>query len=271
MTRFESLKKVFIKVLIGSLIAAAVVAVLAVLIGQLNDILWRSLATLSLVALHALASLFYIRTSEQSHEIEDLTFFSNSVFLIIILSFVTSIFGTWKLFDGELVGKLYETYFVLLFASLHGELLYKSTKFEAYIDNLVKINYGFMAIVICMLLPIIFLGDTAFGDFYYRALAAAAIVDATLSILVVIFHKLYLQKHPQAPSQLFAVTATSPTDPAAPADPGMNAGQPAPTVTAVAVKRHTNPLLILFGIYIAGQIVISLLWMVIGHFGTPGY
>ena len=253
MNRFETLKKLFIKVLIVSLISAAAVAVITVLVGQLSDILWRSLMTLGLVAAHALASLFYIRTAEQSKDGEELTFFSNSVFIIIILSFVTSIFGTWQIIDGELMGKLYLTYFVLLFAVLHGELLSKTSKLEPYIDRIVAANYGFMLLVIGLLLPIIYFSQITFSDIYYRGLAAAGIVDATLTILAVIFHKLYLQKHPKAESQLFSVNSGQ-----------LDAnGQPIPVAVAIP-KRHTNPLLLLLGVYIIGQMVVSLIFAVSG-------
>ena len=253
MNRFETLKKVFIRTLVVSLISAAAVAVITVLLGQLSDILWRSLMTLGLVAAHALASLFYIRTAEQSKDAEELTFFSNSVFILIILSFITSIFGTWQIINGELMGKLYLTYFVLLFAVLHGELLSKTTKLELYIDRIVAANYGFMLLVIGMLLPIIYLSQVTFDGLYYRGLAAAGIIDATLTILAVIFHKLYLQKHPLVLSQLFSVNSGQ-----------LDAnGQPIPVAVGIP-KRHTNPLLLLLGIYIIGQMVVSLIFAVSG-------
>jgi hypothetical protein len=255
MNKFESLKKLFIKILIASLIAAAVVAVIAVLVDQLSDIMWRALTTLGLVAAHAVASLAYIRTNGQLKDGEELKFFSNTVFVIIIFSFLTSVFGTWQVLGGELVVKLYLTYLVLLFVALHGELLSKTLKLESYINKIVYVNYVFMAIVFSMLMPLIYFAHDLFGGAYYRVLAASGIVDATLTILAVIFLKLYLQKHPQVPSQVFTLSSTTQLD---------TNGQPV-LAAVVAPKRRTNPLLLLLGIYIIAQLIISLVGAVFGN------
>lgn len=249
-SRFESLKKLCINILIGSLIAAAGLAVVSVLVGQLNDILGRALSTLGLVAAHAIASLFYIRTTNEAKNKDDLSFFSNAVFVIIILSFITSVFGTWEALGGELVGKLYATYFVALFASLHGEMLFKTLHFEPRVDKIVYFNYVFMGLVIVMILPVIFMGTEAFGGFYYRALSAAAIIDATLTILAVIFNKLYLQKHPELSSQLFPATIQMDS-----------AGKPV-AIEVSKASRRTSPLLIILGIFLLGQLVLTLIYAI---------
>ena len=50
-----------------------------------------------------------------------------------------------------------------------------------------------------MFLPIIYVTNSAevLGEMYFRTLAAAGIVDGTLSILTIIFYKLYMHKHPE--------------------------------------------------------------------------
>lgn len=255
----QYLKKLSIKIMIGSLIAAAGLAVIAVLIGEINDVLFRALATLGIVALHALASLAYIgNTTDQAEESqkEELSFFRNTVFVILVLSFFSAVFGVWEVLPGEVVGKLYLTYGVLVFASLHGEMLVATTKKETTIDRIVYSNYVLMAIVIGMLLPLIwFATEVEFADFYYRLLAAAGIVDATLTILAVILHRMYLQKHPKADSTMFTVT-----------QPAFDAnGNPIQLEAKATVpSRRMHPLLLLLGIFIAGQILLSLGALILG-------
>jgi hypothetical protein len=252
LSKVETIKQYAIKILIVSLIAAATLAVIAVVVGQLTDILSKSLWTLVLVAGHALASLAYLRLDRKPKDADELGFFTNVVFFIILLSFIASIFWVWGIISSDLGGKLYLTYFVFLFAALHGDMLSKTLHHEPYIDKIVYANYVFMAIVILMLLPVIYVDPTLFGGAYFRLLAAAGIIDATLSILAVIFDKLYLMKHPQTPSQLFVGTVQFDAN-----------GQPISALMAPP-KRHTNPLLILLGVYIFGQIFISLLFAVTG-------
>lgn len=247
------LKKLSIQVMIASLIGAAVLAVIAVLAGSFSDVFIRALFTLGLVMIHALASLAFIdRTAATSQE--NLKFFSNTVFVLIVFSFLTSIFGIWEVFPGELVGKLYGTYGILLFASLHGELLAQTTGKQASIDNIVYANYAFMTVVILLLLPLIWFNEVDFDGIYYRILAASGIVDATLTILAVIMHKLYIQKHPEAKSTIFSVVTQL--------DPN---GNPVP-VKAEVQKRHIHPLVWILGIFLIGQLFLSLLFGLLGAF-----
>lgn len=201
---FDRLKKYSINIMIYSLIGAAVVAVAAVLAGDWNDAFSRALFSLFIVAVHSLIVLGFLQVNNDPEKTQWLNFFTNTVFFIVILSFFTAILGIWEALPGEVVSKLYATYFVFAFASLHGQVLFEATDKEKRIDIMVLANYVIMGLVIIMLLPLIWYSETEFDNFYYRFLTAMAIVDATLTFLVVILHKLYLQKHPKTPSQLFA-------------------------------------------------------------------
>ena len=202
----EKIKSIFLKALIACLVAAAVLAVVTVLVGHFNDILEKALFTIVLIGVHSLVSFGFIVNNEQQETFDNLSFFTNVTFGIIILSFITSIFGVWHVFPGDLVAKLYEVYFVLLFASLHGEILAKTLGKQANINNIVYANYIFMLLVIVMLMPVIFTnGGSSLGSFYYRLLAAFGIIDATLTLIAVILHKLYLQKHPKINDNVFSM------------------------------------------------------------------
>jgi hypothetical protein len=118
---------------------------------------------------------------------------------------------------------------------------------QANIDAIVGLNYIFMAIVVVMILPLIWISRDSISSFYYRALAASGIIDATLTILAVLLHRIYVQKHPAAPSAIFTSLDAY--------------GNPVPTPTPVQ-KRHIHPFLWLLGIYLAGQIILSIIFAV---------
>lgn len=248
----ENIKKLAIQVMIGSLIGAATIAVISVLTGEFNDTLSKALFTLGLVTLHALASLAYIDNTKKKYG-EGLKFFSNTIFLILILSFFTSVFGVWELFDGELVARLYGTYMVFGFASLHGELLFSTIGKKDLIDYLVYANYVFMGLVVVLLLPVIWADASYLGDFYYRLLAAAGIIDATLTVLAILNHKIYLQKHPEENSALFSYVETT--------DENGNVVR----VKAENSKRRIHPLLFLLGLYLVLQFVVGIVGAIIGN------
>ncbi len=204
MINLSEFKKFFLFILIGSLIISALVAVATVLIGEFNEIAGKVLFTLLMVVVHSLITLAFIWDNEKQNTFERLAFFIDILFILIVLSFITSILGVWDIIPREIVKELYMTYFVLAFASLHGNILAKALHKETYLDIIIYLNYAFMVIVVLMLLPIIYLNDSirSLGEIYYRFLGAAGIIDGTLSILAIIFYKLYVHKHPKVDNPL---------------------------------------------------------------------
>ncbi len=200
MIKFAELKKFFIWSFIGSLIVAALVAVITVLVGKYTEVTERVFATLFMVVAHSLVSLTFIWSDNKRNTFEKLTFFINTLFLLIVASFITSLFGIWKLISGETMWHLYTTFFLIGFAVLHIDILSKARGKEKYMDIIIEVNYLFIAMVALLLQPLIYLKNPmlTLGEVYYRGVAAAAIIDGTLSILTIIFYRLYLHKHPEA-------------------------------------------------------------------------
>jgi hypothetical protein len=196
----DKFKRSFFQILIGCLLGAASIAVIAVLVGSFNDVLGRALATIGVVALHASLGFSYISETEKRNKKDggrSVEVFGDAVFVLVIFSFITSVFAIWQLLDGGIAIKLYMLYGVLLFATLHADVLYRIRRFTKNIDAVVSANYFFMLLVVLMLSLVIFSDASGLGEMFYRILAAAGIVDATLSITAIIMHKLHLQKHPE--------------------------------------------------------------------------
>ncbi len=204
MIDFGEFKKFFLFNLIGGLVISSLVAVITIIIGEFNEITWRVLLTLLMVIIHSLVSLAFIWDDTKHDTFNRLTFFTNILFLIIVMSFVTSILGIWWILGKTLVWKLYQTFFIFGFAALHSDILSKTLHKETYLDRIVYFNYIFIAIVVVMFVPIIYIENSfkVLGEIYYRFLAAAGIIDGTLSILTIIFYKLYMHKHPQEKNAL---------------------------------------------------------------------
>lgn len=252
---FESAKRFFFRILIACLVAAASLGVVTVLMGHFSDVLAKTLFTIFLVAAHAIISFGFISTNEKQKTLENLTIFTNVTFGVIVFSFITSIFGVWGIISGDLVGKLYSVYFVLLFATLHGEVLATMVKVQSDLAKYVIANYFFMLVVVVMLMPVIFVSDKAdLGSFYYRLLAASGIIDATLSMVAIILHKLYLQKNPQTNDLAFSSPRTL-------GSTAMGAGGQSVTIPQ---KRGTNIFVKILIAYIVIQILGAIF---VGAFG----
>jgi hypothetical protein len=197
MITLAQLKKFFLYALVGSLIISAVTGVIIVLIGDFNEISARVLYTLLMVVVHSIVSLSFIWKNSKKNPEDTLGFFHNVLFFLLVLSFITSIFGIWRIIDGGSVWKYYRVYIVLAISSLHANILSKALSKEDTIDKLIYANYIFVALVALLSFPVIFIHDAHIylGEFYYRLWAAIGIIDATLSILTMIFYKLYLHKN----------------------------------------------------------------------------
>ena len=204
MVDFAELKRFFFFNLIGSLIVSALVAVVAVLIGEFNEVTRRAFATLLMVVIHSFVCLAFIWDDERQNTFGRFAFFINIIFLLIVASFLVSIFGIWNVIPMQTVWDIYQTFFVIAFASLHGNILAKALDKENYMDLVVYLNYLFMAIVVLMLQPIIYVENATrvLGDMFFRILGAVAIIDGTLTILTIIFYKLYVRKHKQEQNAL---------------------------------------------------------------------
>lgn len=211
LTKSEKLKRSFFQILIGCLLGSAAIAVIAVLFGSFNEVLGRSLGTIGMVALHALLAFSYVNETEKKDKRDggrSIDLFSNTMFVLIVVSFITSVFAIWDLLPEGLTWKLYLSYFVIIFATLHADVLYRIRGFEKKIDTIVTTNYFFMTAVVLMLFIIIFSTDPSdLGGFYFRMLAAVGIIDATMSITAIIMQKLHLQKHPEIVSDSTLTTS----------------------------------------------------------------
>lgn len=248
----KNVKKTVTNIMLSSIAGAAAIAVVSVLVGEFNDSLRNALNTLLLVIVHSLLMVSYASRKSGSMTIGGTNFFSNTLFAIIIMSFFTSVLGVWGALSSFVVGRMYALFFVFSFAALHGEGLHETTGNEKRTDAIVYVNYIFMLVVIAMLIPIILTENPAYPDMYYRLLTAAGIIDATLTIMAVILHRLYIQEHPKVDSALFTVATTYDSE-------GKQVQVP-----VAQQKRRTHPLLMLLYIYIGAQIIGSFFAAIFG-------
>lgn len=195
------LRSILIKLMLGCLILAAAVAVVTILIGDFTDTTGKALGTVFAALLH-IGIVFGLvsMTAPASKELQKSSDFVVNISIgISVLSFFTSVFGIWGVFEGEILGKLYLTYVVALFVLLHSKTLLDVQTLYAKVKPYVYVNYVFIALVAFMVLGLVYSPDRVelISGFYGRALAASAIIDVTLSVIVAVMHRLYLQQHPQ--------------------------------------------------------------------------
>ena len=200
MLDFKKLRRYIIYLTVGILIVAACVSVAAVLMGTVNDAIAKTYETLFWSLVHCLIMLALIWDDNSMQDTYGkLPFFVNTLFFIVAMSFIASVLKIWGVVPWDTFNNFYKTFATVAFASLHGEILSKAAKKKNYLDNVIYINFIFIIVVLCLLQLQIYINNVGlvFGPMFYRLLAAASIIDGTLSILVIIFFKLYKYNNPE--------------------------------------------------------------------------
>lgn len=195
------LKSLLIKIMLGCLIAAAAVAVMAILAGSMGDVAWKSIGTIISAIIHIglLFAVISVAANKNPRLQQANNFVINTAVVITILSFFTSIFATWQVITGALPFKLYATYMVALFLVLHAKTLMDVDALYDKVKPYVYANYVFMLLVGMLILGVVYVDNSwsILNGLYGRILGAAAIIDVTLSMVVAVMHRLHLQKHPE--------------------------------------------------------------------------
>lgn len=194
----NDLKKAFLFVLVGGLVISAVIAVIAVLIGEFNEMTWRALGTTMSIVFHALAGLLFYSMSSGTDDKNLNEVYINTIMGIVVASFATSVFSLWEVLTGPIVGDLYAVYFYTFVFSTLAKILYAVSRADKVTKALSNTSLGFTALMYTMVLPPLFYDyPNELPDVYYRILAAVAIVLGTTSVLTAIYNRLYLNKHPE--------------------------------------------------------------------------
>lgn len=203
----EQFKALLVKILLGCLVAAAVVAVIAVLIGGMTDTVWRSVGTITVAMIHIaiLFGVIYIATPHGPGTVQRTTnIVVNASIFIVICSFFTSVLNIWDVFDGTLAWKLYMTYIVALVSLMHYKVLSDAQAVYPKLLPYVSVTYGCIVVVALLILGVVY-PDNGFdmlNGFYGRLLAAAVIIDVTLTTIIAVMQHLYLQQHPELHQQV---------------------------------------------------------------------
>lgn len=205
MKNIAQYKKYVINTLIFSLIAAALVAIGSIIVGSFGETSQRIVWILASIVTHALVSVALIERTEEADNSFDL--FKNTLYALIPVSIVTSVLGITTVISAGLTGSLYWVFTVIVGVSLYSNILQLFKGATKLIDRIVLCNIFFVCASGILLLPQIFLNDPRIdlGEVYYRILAAVGIVDVTLTVLTLIYYKIYVQHHPEAKkiTQLF--------------------------------------------------------------------
>lgn len=191
------IKKYLLYVMIGGLVISAFVSIVAVLIGEFNDFIQRSLFTTLSIVIHSLIALAFVSTGIEHRNKVD-TIMVDTLFGITIASFATSVLSLWGVITGVIAGRLYLMYLYAFIAALLCHALLRANRIDKYIRMLANASIIITLFLLLLLMPSVFADyPYALPDVYFRIIAATAILLGTTSVLTAILHRLYMNKHPE--------------------------------------------------------------------------
>jgi len=201
--RSSTLKKWFLYTLIGGLVVTALIAVVAIIIGEWgNEVGKAILLTISswihtLIVLGITAADFTNHGKKSRYNIFVFAFFG-----VVIASFITTVFNIFDIIpaihSASITFGLYLWYLGVLTAGLMASaMLTYATKKDKATALATRIGVGTLALFMFLFFFPIFHRLIDIPDVYYRVLLALTVVFSTTIIIAVVLGRLYATKHPE--------------------------------------------------------------------------
>jgi len=212
-SKFGQLRSFFLYVLIGGLVVSALISIIAILIGEFNEVIQKALLTTFIFMTHSLLVLAVV-SSDKYNQIGK-SILPTVVLGAIVANMITTTFSTWGIWSGETSWKAFNLYILLIggaFLIEAAQRLILKHKATTYAVNTTMVAIGLLTLA---LIPWIFVHPVDLGDFYFRLVSALTVFAGTALSLSIIFNRIAIstraelrtpaQKPQQTPGGLVAV------------------------------------------------------------------
>jgi len=182
--KLSKLKLWLLYVLVGGLVAAAIIAIVAVLVGEFSTVLQKALGTIFVFVTHSLFILGLVYTDK--HNRLGRSIIPTTLLAVALASTVTLSLGIWEAIDGD--ASYHSTLFYVLIVgsaflatvALHPKLQNKIVKTLSYVA------LGSIIAWAIMMTPWIFAVVEDFNQIYFRIVIALSILVATSLLILFI-------------------------------------------------------------------------------------
>lgn len=194
----KHIKLVFLYLMIGCLLVAAFIAIVAVLLNTWDDYVYRALMITASIMVHGLLALAFISADTRiRRDHSDVVI--NTVFGALVGSFVITTLNILDVIPFFVIMNIYYWLCGLVGASGLAALLLNANREDKMTRRISNVSICVLVLMMLQLFPLTLSSyiDFSVGDgIYYRLLIVLAILFGVTTILTVIFNRLYLIKHP---------------------------------------------------------------------------
>lgn len=191
----NKIKLAIMYVLIGGLVASALISVAAILIGEFNEIIQRTLFTTFILVSHTLILLGFISSDKESLIGRSLV--PTTIFGVVLANIITSTFGIWGVWDADLSWRAFNLYALLIGSAFIASGLLSNRIAHSAVKATTYASLGLLALWTLLLVPWIFLDQSLLEEFYFRLIGAASILLATAVAVTVVMRQIIISQKPE--------------------------------------------------------------------------
>jgi hypothetical protein len=203
-SRLTKLKTAFLYVLIAGLAAAAITSVIALLVGQFNSTIGKSLLTIFSLFIHSLLILAVL-WADRYNQVGKLVL-PTTIVVLVFANMITTVLGTWEIISSDVAWRALGLYFFILGAAfiiaglLRLQIAHHITKIALYTA------IGLIVATVLALVPWVLQIVDRFDPLYYRIIAALSILATTSFLIAIVIRGIAVGK-----DEALKLTAPKPT------------------------------------------------------------
>lgn len=194
--RISRLKTAFMYVLIVALVASALTAVIALLIGnEHSSAIAKSLLTIFVLFSHSLLILALLWADTKGQVGRHLL--PTSILALIFANMITSMLGTWNIISADTSWRAFLFYFLVLGAVFVVLGAQKLRIAHTATETALNTTIGFIALTVISLVPWVMNWFTPLDSLYFRIVAALSILATTSYMITIVLRGIALGQAPE--------------------------------------------------------------------------
>lgn len=192
-SRLSKLKAAFLYVLIAGLAAAAIVSVVALLVGEFNSVISKSLGTIFILLIHSLLilALFW---GDRNNQIGK-ALLPTTIAALLFANMITMSIGIWEVISNDTAWHITGLYFLVLGAVFIVLGLLKLRVAHQVTQVALYSSIGLLGVTVLALVPWVLDLFAPLDPLYFRIIAALSILTTTAFIIAVIIRSIALAQN----------------------------------------------------------------------------
>lgn len=190
--KMSKLKLAFLYTLIGGLVASAIVAITAILIGEFNTASQKALGTVFIFVTHSLFILGLVWADTKNHIGRKII--PTTLLGVTFANIITSTLGSWEIITGETAWRAFLFYIVLVGSAFIISGIASLRVAHKPTTMLLQTTTGLIAAWTVTLAPWVFAIVERFHPLYFRILSALVILISTTFLVAVIMRSIALAR-----------------------------------------------------------------------------